>query len=180
MRSSAREMSDLVNGILGFLRLGREELRPAPINMDDLARSALDDLKEKTDARAIDIEIEPLPDTFGDAAMIRRVWTNLLENAVKFTAPRANARIELGARAGESETIYFVRDNGVGFDMRFTAKLFGVFSRLHSSEFSGHGLGLAVVQRVVARHGGRVWAEAKPDEGATFYFSLPKQELNHG
>jgi signal transduction histidine kinase len=180
VRSSARELSALVDGILGFLRLGREELRPAPINMDDLARLALEGLKQKTDSRAIDIEIGPLPDTVGDAAMIWRVWTNLLENAAKFTAPRTNAKIELGAMRGESETIYFVRDNGVGFDMRFAAKLFGVFRRLHNTEFSGHGLGLAIVQRVVARHGGRIWAEAKPDEGATFYFSLPKQELNHG
>lgn len=180
VRSSAQEMADLIDGILGFLRLGRDQMSIGPIDMAASVRSALQELEPKTRGRRLKIEIAPLPGAFGDAAMIQRVWTNLLDNAVKFTAPKAHALVQVGALAGDDETIYYVRDDGVGFDMQFAGKLFGVFNRLHGSEFVGNGMGLAIVQRVVSRHGGRVWAEGKPDQGATFYFSLPTKEIVYG
>jgi len=180
VRSSAQEMADLIDGILGFLRLGREPMSLGPIDMSASVRATLDELEPKMRGRGLKIEIAPLPNAFGDAAMIRRVWTNLLDNAVKFTAPKADALVEIGARAGGDETIYYVRDNGVGFDAQFAAKLFGVFNRLHGSEFVGIGMGLAIVQRVVSRHGGRVWAEGEPNKGATFYFALPSKGIVHG
>jgi light-regulated signal transduction histidine kinase (bacteriophytochrome) len=105
--------------------------------------------------------------------MLQRVWMNLLDNAIKYTAPKPDARIEIGGTAGAGETIYFVRDTGVGFDMQYADKLFGVFQRLHGMEFPGTGIGLAIVKRIVARHGGRVWAEGKVGDGAIFYFALP-------
>ena len=120
-----------------------------------------------------------LPPVAGDAAMIQRVWLQLLGNAVKFTESRPDALIEVGAIARPHETIFFVRDNGVGFDMRFVGKLFGVFNRLHGSEFPGNGVGLAIVRRIVTRHGGRVWAEGWPGKGAAFHFSIPKPETGH-
>jgi two-component system, chemotaxis family, sensor kinase Cph1 len=112
--------------------------------------------------------------------MLRRVWQNLLDNAVKYTGTCDRVRIEVGGRCEQSEAVYFVKDNGVGFDMRYVEKLFGVFRRLHGpSEFSGTGIGLAIVKRVVTRHGGRVWAEGKLEQGATFHFTLPNKEAGH-
>ena len=120
------------------------------------------------------IELKPLPDAFGDPRMLKRVWTNLIENALKFTRLRSDRYIEIGARAEGSETIYYVKDHGAGLDMQYADKLFGIFQRLHgTAEFPGAGMGLAVVRRIVARHGGRVWGEGKPNEGATLYFALP-------
>ena len=122
---------------------------------------------------------DTLPHVTAIAAMIQRVWTNLLDNAVKFTGPKADAKIEVGACAQGDETVFFVKDNGVGFDMQFAGKLFGVFNRLHGADFSGNGTGLAIVQRIVSRHGGRVWAEGKIGEGAAFHFSLPAMAASH-
>jgi light-regulated signal transduction histidine kinase (bacteriophytochrome) len=120
------------------------------------------------------VEIQSLPGSHGDASMIQRVWTNLLDNAIKFTRTKPGGVVEVGARAGDHETIYYVKDNGVGFDMQYVGKLFGVFQRLHGqNEFPGTGIGLAIVKRIVARHGGRVWAEGKVGQGATIYFALP-------
>jgi light-regulated signal transduction histidine kinase (bacteriophytochrome) len=122
------------------------------------------------------MDIKELPDAYGDQAMIRQVVVNLLSNAIKFTAPQENARIEIGGGVEENETVYSIKDNGVGFDMQYVHKLFGVFQRLHTSkEFEGTGVGLAIIQRVISRHGGRVWAEGTANEGATFYFTLPKR-----
>lgn len=180
VQSSAREMAELIDGILGFLRLGRTELTMGPIDMNEAVETLLREIEPKTRDRALKIDISPLPPAFGDAAMIQRVWANLLDNAVKFTALKAEGRIDVGAVSRENEIVYYVRDNGAGFDMQYVGKLFGVFNRLHSSEFPGNGMGLAVVQRIVSRHGGRVWAEGKLNEGATFYFSLPSKETVHG
>ena len=133
-------------------------------------------LQPGTEGRQIEWQIDPLPEVRGDAAMLRQVWTNLLDNALKFTRPRPCARIGVGARSEPAEHVLFVRDNGVGFDTRFADKLFGVFQRLHGrGEFEGTGIGLASVRRIIARHGGRAWAESAVDQGTTIYFSLPKQ-----
>jgi two-component system, chemotaxis family, sensor kinase Cph1 len=119
-----------------------------------------------------------LPEARADAALLRQVWFHLLANAVKFTRSRPAARVEIGCQAAAGELVFFVRDNGVGFDMRYADRLFGVFQRLHTAnEFEGTGVGLAIVRRVIQRHGGRVWAEGRPDAGATFYFSLPVEEI---
>ncbi len=139
----------------------------------------LEELEPAVAGRKLTFDIKPLAPAQGDAAMIQRVWTNLIDNAIKFTAPRPDAVIEIGSTAGEKETTYYVKDNGAGFDMQYADKLFGVFQRLHGAEFAGTGIGLAIVKRIVARHGGRVWAEGKVNEGATFYFTLPVREDSH-
>jgi light-regulated signal transduction histidine kinase (bacteriophytochrome) len=127
------------------------------------------------------IELADLPAAAADRALLKQAWLNLVGNALKYSAKRPDPCIELGARREAQATVYWIRDNGVGFDMRYAEKLFGVFQRLHSSEeFPGTGVGLAIVQRVVQRHGGRVWAEGRPGEGATFYFSLPNADEADG
>ena len=180
IRSNAVEVRELTDGILAFLRLGHDELSPAVVDMNREVGLALEALEQKMRGRKIDIKISTLPEAYCDDAMVRRVWTNLLDNAVKFSGSKAVARIEIGAMPGKGETIYFVRDDGAGFDMQFSGKLFGVFSRLHGSEFPGNGMGLAIVQRIVNRHGGRVWGEGTVNQGATFYFSLPQLETGNG
>jgi light-regulated signal transduction histidine kinase (bacteriophytochrome) len=178
VRASAREVHDLIDGILGFLRLGWARLSAGPIDMAAAVRTVLMELEPKTRGRELKIELARLPGAFGDAEMIRLVWMNLLDNAIKFTAQKPDAHIEVGAITGDDETVYFVRDNGVGFDMQFADKLFGVFDRLHGSEFAGNGMGLASARRIVTRHDGRVWAEGKLSEGTTFYFALPNKETS--
>src|SRR6185369_5667658 len=144
-------------------------------NLQDLVTEVLDRLQHDLRGRAIQWEIGALPEVVGDRPMLRIVLTNLISNAIKYTRPRKRAKIQLGSQTTANEHIVFVRDNGVGFDMKYVGKLFGVFQRLHfEEEFEGTGIGLANVQRILLRHGGRVWAEAKEDEGATFYFALPK------
>ncbi|MCK9386897.1 MAG: PAS domain-containing protein [Sulfuritalea sp.] len=174
--ASARQMGVLIDDLLQFSRTGRAELHREDVDMNRGLLEALGPIKESNAKRNIEWVIGNLPPVRGDAALLRQVWANLLENAVKFTRSRENARIEVDAREEKGETIFVVRDNGVGFDMRYVGKLFGVFQRLHSQEeFDGTGIGLATVQRIVFRHGGRVWAEAELNRGATFYFSLPDE-----
>ena len=174
IREGTRRMGQMIDDILAFSRAGRLELSMRRVDMEELVGTALKDLKPLLAASGIEVKIKPLPAAHGDAPMLQRVWVNLLENAIKFTRPKSAGAIEVGARPGESETIYYVRDNGVGFDMQYSHKLFGVFQRLHGQdEFPGTGIGLAIVKRVVTRHGGRVWAEAKAGEGATVSFALP-------
>jgi len=146
------------------------------IKLDDLVRDTLGDFQAETEARKITWTVQPLPAVQADPDLLRMVLVNLMSNAVKFTSTRAEPKITIGCSANEkSETVVFIKDNGAGFDPTYAHKLFGVFQRLHSAdEFEGTGIGLANVQRIILRHGGRVWAEGRVDGGATFYFSLPK------
>lgn len=173
---SARRMSLLIDGLLVHSRLGRSPITPAPVAMSELVDDVRAVLAVETAGRSIEWRIEPLPTVAGDPAMLRLVWQNLLGNAVKYTARRTHAVIEIGVRH-EPETreyVFTVADNGAGFDMAYAEKLFGVFQRLHSvEEFPGTGIGLANVRRIVGRHGGRVWANAEPGHGARFHFTLP-------
>ena len=173
---AAKRMGNLIDDLLSFSRIGRTELQKTELNLEQLVRETLDDFQEETQARKIAVKVHPLPAVQGDRALLRLVLVNLISNAVKFTGTRAQARIEIGSVAGGAgETVIFIRDNGAGFDPRYTGKLFGVFQRLHSQdEFAGTGIGLANVQRIIHRHGGRVWAEGAVNGGATFYFSIPK------
>jgi light-regulated signal transduction histidine kinase (bacteriophytochrome) len=145
------------------------------IVMADLVRAVFAEIVVEPEARArIDFTVGELPETEGDAALVRQIWVNLLSNAVKFSLRKERAVIEIAGAREEKQVVYQVRDNGAGFDMRYADKLFGVFQRLHpADEFEGTGIGLALVQRIVARHGGRVWAEGEVGKGATFFFSLP-------
>ena len=174
--SNSQNMGRLIDDLLAFSRLGRQEMRPAEIEMNELTRVVWAELLATAPERKLQFHLQPLPQAYGDQAMIRQALVNLLSNAIKFTGPREVAVIEAGAEEEENHNVYFVKDNGVGFEMRYADKLFGVFERLHSDdEFAGTGVGLAFVQRIVQRHGGRVWAEGKVGQGATVYFMLPRR-----
>lgn len=176
--SETRRMETLIDDLLSFSRLGRAELRHQPVNMDQLCSRAWDALAADRTQRQIEWQRDPLIRIQGDPALLMLVWINLLSNALKYTRPRPVARIHTGLRRSaqpHEDPVFFVKDNGVGFDMRYAHKLFGVFQRLHHSrEFEGTGIGLANVQRILRRHGGRIWAESAVNEGACFFFSLPK------
>ena len=176
IRDSAQHMGELIDDLLAFSRLSRQPLRKERVQPGSLVRAALAGLPTSDPGRQIDINIGELPACEGDPALLKQVWVNLLSNALKYSGKRPHAVIEVGCREQQGTNAYFVRDNGTGFDMRYAHKLFGVFQRLHRAEdYEGTGVGLAIVQRVVQRHGGRVWAEAAPDRGATFYFTLQKE-----
>ncbi len=174
---SAKQMGQLIDDLLVFSRMGRQEMLHTTVNLDQLIKTILYDLRLDLQGRQISWTIGILPEIPGDPAMLRQVFMNLIANAVKFTGTRPIAKIEIGTDHGAgSEVIIFVRDNGVGFDMQYAPKLFGVFQRLHrADEFEGTGIGLANVRRIVHRHGGRTWCEGAPDRGATFYVALPKR-----
>ncbi|HBG28139.1 MAG: hypothetical protein A2Y10_06615 [Planctomycetes bacterium GWF2_41_51] len=175
---NANKMGQLIDDLLSFSRLGRQEIIKSQIDMKRLANSVFEELMQQTDGRKIKFIITDIQPVFGDKSMIQQVLINLLSNAVKFTSNRKEAVIEFGSISGSCSTTYYVKDNGVGFDMRYVDKLFGVFQRLHAlTEFEGTGVGLALVSRIISRHGGRVWAQGKINEGATFYFELPKGEI---
>jgi signal transduction histidine kinase len=174
---AAKRMGRLIDDLLSFSRTGRSELNCTLVDQDALVAAVLRDGRFEQSGRPIDWQIAPLPLVRADAAMLRQVWSNLLENAVKYSGNTERPRVEIGASvdAKSGEHLFFVRDNGVGFDMQYVDKLFGVFQRLHSvSEFEGTGIGLANVRRIIARHGGRTWAEGAVGKGATFFFSLRK------
>jgi len=174
VRSNCRRMGRLIDDLLAFSRLGRQELAPGGIDMTRLAQEIAAELAREFPA--VHVVVCELPPAFADGALLKQVWSNLIGNALKYSGKRDGAQVEIAGRTEPAENVYWVRDNGVGFDMRYAARLFGVFQRLHShDEFPGTGVGLAIVQRVILRHRGRVWAEATPEEGACFYFSLPKE-----
>ncbi|OGA04696.1 MAG: hypothetical protein A2W68_00100 [Betaproteobacteria bacterium RIFCSPLOWO2_02_64_14] len=173
---AGREMGELIDDLLSFLRMSRAEMHETQVDLGALVQNSIRDLETSTRGRNIGWTIAPLPSVTGDRAMLKQVFANLLGNAMKYTRPKDPAAIEIGC-AGEEDgrLVLFVRDNGVGFDMKYADKLFGVFQRLHrADQFEGTGIGLANVRRIIARHGGRVWAKAVPDQGAAFYFTLKR------
>jgi PAS domain S-box-containing protein len=173
VRSEAQRMGLLIDDLLQLSRVARADIAPARVNLTAVADGIVSRLREAHPGRTIDFRLEPGLVVAGDARLLEIVLTNLMQNAVKFTAPRSDARIELGRTSADEGCAFYVRDNGVGFDMAQAWKLFGAFQRFHKAQdFPGTGIGLAIVQRVIQRHGGRIWAEAAPDQGATFYFQL--------
>ena len=179
VRNNTEKMARLIDDILAFSRVGRRDLTLAENDMEALVRAVFAELMPE--GRTVNLRLAPLPSACADPAMIRQVWVNLLSNAVKFTRPREVAEIEVSGQGGNNEgvdeLVYRVKDNGVGFDPRYLDKLFGVFQRLHGAEeFDGTGIGLAIVKRIIDKHGGRVWAESQPGAGASFHFALPRRE----
>jgi len=175
--AAATRMGTLIDDLLAFAQIGQSAMRLAEVNLEELVRGILGDLGADPTERNIAWEIGPLPTVRADPALLRMVLINLISNAVKFSANRARPKIEIRCAPGhDAETVIFVRDNGAGFDPLYAGKLFGVFQRLHThEEFEGTGVGLANVRRIINRHGGRTWAEGAVDQGATFYFSIPKR-----
>jgi signal transduction histidine kinase len=170
---NARYMAQLVNDLLTLARLSRQPLKKRIIAPGDLVCQVLEDLRRVCETRHVELSIGDLPPCEADPVLLRQVFMNLLDNALKFTRERTSAHIEVGCQQVNGENVYFVRDNGVGFDMQYAHKLFDIFQRLHCTEkYEGTGVGLAIVQRVIERHGGRIWVEAQMDQGATFYFTL--------
>jgi len=174
IRDSAKLGGQLIDALLDFSRVGRQALARAPVDLTALAENVVSELRQTQASVAVEVVLTPLPPTSGDGALLRNVLINLIGNAFKFSANRAHPRVEIGAQNDGTEVVYYVKDNGVGFDMQYANKLFGVFQRLHRpDEFEGTGVGLALAQRIIQRHGGRIWAEGKVNEGATFFFTLP-------
>lgn len=174
IRSNVDRMEQLINDLLSYARLGRQEISSSLVRIDEIVRTILDDLRTVYSGRKIELRVSALPPAQGDSSMLRQVFLNLLSNAFKFTRNREIAHIEVGGSAEGGGNLYWVKDDGVGFDPAEAHRLFGLFQRLHgSNEFEGAGIGLAIVKRIVEFHGGRVWAEGKPSEGAAFYFTLP-------
>ncbi len=174
IRDNVQTMGRLIEDLLAFSRFGRREMSEANLDMEGIIKDVWQNLVTANPERTMSLHVEEVRPAIGDRTLIREVFSNLLGNAVKFSRHRDVTRIEAGSRVNESETIYYVRDNGVGFDMKYHDKLFSVFQRLHSpDEYEGTGVGLAIVQRIIHRHGGRVWAESEVGAGATFHFTLP-------
>lgn len=181
IRTNTQNMGRLIDDLLAFSRLGRKQIEPSMIDLGELARDVFAQLESSPGVvGSPHLEIKQIPPAHGDRALLRQVFVNLLSNAAKYSKQAERPAIEVGGRGENGENIYYVKDNGVGFDMKYVNKLFGVFQRLHSvEEFEGTGVGLAIVQRIIQRHGGRVWAEGRLNEGATFYFALPRNGEKH-
>src|SRR5260221_4178401 len=172
--ANARRMGQLIEDLLRFSKLGRQSLYKRPVKISDLVHKVLAKLSKEQGDRNIEVRVGDLPDCVGDPSLLEQVFVNLFSNAFKYTRQKEKAIIEAGCRQQEGEKVYFVRDNGAGFNMQYAGKLFGGFQRLHNAdEFEGTGVGLSIVHRIIQRHGGHIWAEAEMDKGATFYFSLP-------
>lgn len=177
IRDNIARMSALIDDLLAFARCGRETLRREDLNMEALVGEALQQVRAAYPSIDVEVTIESLPDARGDLALIRQVWLNLIDNAVKYSARVAQPQVIIAGREEHDRVIFEISDNGVGFDSRYSDKLFQVFHRLHGTEYPGTGVGLAIVQRVVSRHGGEVWARSVPEQGSTFGFCLPLHEL---
>ena len=178
IRAGALRMGTLIDDLLAFSRLSRQSAHRRPVDSARIVQEALDELKPQREGRQIEIRIGNLPVCHGDSALLKQIWVNLLSNAIKYTRGREPGIIEIGCAGENGEDVFSVRDNGAGFDMQYANKLFGVFQRLHrADEFEGTGVGLAIVQRIVHRHGGRVWAKAEANRGATFYFTIGQTKL---
>ncbi|MGB3056784.1 MAG: ATP-binding protein [Candidatus Omnitrophota bacterium] len=176
IQENTRNMSQLIDDLLAFSRVGRQDMRVSEVDISSLAKEESERQKASAPERDIEFDIKEVPAAKGDRKMIQQALANLMSNSVKFTRPKEKAVIEIGATPGEDRNIYYIKDNGVGFNMEYKDKLFAVFQRLHGKdEFEGTGVGLAIVQRIIRRHGGDIWAEGKSGEGATFYFTLPKE-----
>jgi two-component system sensor histidine kinase/response regulator len=176
--TSATRMGQLIDDLLHFSRLGRQHLSTRLVSISALVQEVLNDFAREQNERSIEIKLGELPDCVGDPSLLKQVFVNLLSNAFKFTRHKEKTVIEVGSQQQEEQIVYFVRDNGAGFDMQHQEKLFGVFQRLHTvEEFEGTGVGLSIVQRIIQRHGGRIWAEAEIDKGAAFYFTIPAQAV---
>ncbi len=171
--SNAQRMVQLIEDLLRFSQLGRQRLSKQPVDLSSLVQEVVEDLRKEEGQRSIEVLVGNLPNGVGDPPLLKQVFVNLLSNAFKFTRQKPSAIVEVGCLQQNGQQVYFVRDNGAGFDMRYAEKLFGVFQRLHGeAEFEGTGVGLSIVQRIIERHGGRIWAEAEVDKGATFHFTL--------
>jgi PAS domain S-box-containing protein len=169
--NNVKKMDRLIEDLLAFAKVSKKEVRKYQVSMEEQVKQILTEISMQSN---VSIKLGHLPDAFVDASLFNQIWVNLISNAIKYSAKKENAEVEIGSTQAGGETIYFVRDNGAGFDMNYADKLFRPFQRLHdSSEFEGTGIGLAIVNRIVTKHGGRIWAEAKPDEGACFYFAVP-------
>jgi PAS domain S-box-containing protein len=176
VRTNAQNMGQLIDDLLTFSRLGRKAVELLPIDMTNLAKSAFEEINPSDSERRLQVKIGNIPPANGDRALMRQVFINLLSNATKYSRKKEHPLVEVGGHTENGSNLYFVKDNGAGFDMKYVNKLFGVFQRLHGpEEFEGTGVGLAIVQRIIHRHGGTVWAESEVNEGATFYFTLPKE-----
>jgi PAS domain S-box-containing protein len=178
IRDSAKLGGELIDALLNFSHVGRQALARGAVGLKALVENVVSELRQTQGPVAVEVVLTPLPPTSGDAALLRNVLINLIGNAFKFSAKRAHPKVEIGAQNNGTEVVYYVKDNGVGFDMRYAGKLFGVFQRLHRpDEFEGTGVGLALAQRIIERHGGRIWAEGKVNEGATFFFTIPAGDV---
>ena len=177
IKDAADRMNQLIDDLLRLSRAGRAELHHAPVPLQEVVRQAQTDLAPEALGRKIEWRIQPLPTVQADPTLLRQAFVALLSNTLKFTRPRDTAEIEIGAREEPQRWVVYVRDNGVGFDQKFAGRLFGIFQRLHSErEFEGTGSGLALVRKIISRHGGETWAEGRLNEGATFFLSLPKPQ----
>ncbi len=176
----SKKMGCLIDDLLSFSRINMNEIKISAIDMHSQAISVYDELTADLEKEKIDFRISEIDSTYGDTSMLKQIWVNLISNAIKYTSKISNPTIEIGSTHDETETIYYIKDNGAGFDMEYYDKLFGVFKRLHSTrQFEGNGVGLAIVQRIIQRHQGRVWAESEINKGATFYFALPLAAASH-
>jgi PAS domain S-box-containing protein len=177
--TSATQMGELIDDLLSFSRIGRSSVNPSEIDMKKMAKVVFEGMTSPAERKRIKLKIGKLSGAFGDVTLFGQVWTNLISNAIKYTSKNDVSEINIGSKVDGKLITYFIKDNGVGFDMQYGHKLFGVFQRLHSeAEFEGNGVGLAIVQRIILKHGGKVWAEGEVGKGATFYFSLPVQDIN--
>jgi light-regulated signal transduction histidine kinase (bacteriophytochrome) len=177
----SNKMGCLIDDLLSFSRINMNEIKISAIDMHSLAINVYDELTTDTEKEKIDFRISEIDSINGDTSMLKQIWVNLISNAIKYTSKISNPVIEIGSTSDETETVYYIKDNGAGFDMEYYDKLFGVFKRLHSTrQFEGNGVGLAIVHRIVQRHQGRVWAESEINKGATFYFALPAANASNG